>query len=133
MRSGINIIVVDDNHEFRESIKDLLIRRFKCNVISEATNGNEFLNLSLHHKADVILMDLYMPFMNGIEATKRILYYFGNAKIIALTNLHDEDILQTLIEAGFKGYIFKNSIFEEIEDAIEAILSGNLWFKGLTE
>ncbi len=126
----LKIILVDDNLKFRESIKDLLIHVFKHYVIAEADNGEEFLNLSKTLLPDVILMDLSMPQVDGFEATKKYFWDFPKSRIIAVTNHVEKAYLLKLIEVGFKGCIFKYNIFDEVQPAIEAVMTGELWFPG---
>jgi len=126
----LKIILVDDNLKFRESIKDLLIHVFKHDVIAEADNGLEFLNLSKTLLPDIILMDLSMPQVDGFEATKKYFWDFPKSKIIAVTNHVEKAYLLKLIEVGFKGCIFKYNIFDEVQPAIESVMSGELWFPG---
>jgi len=124
----LKIILVDDNKMFRESIKDLLVHVFKYQVIAEANNGEEFLNLPKSLKPDIILMDLSMPQIDGFEATKKYYWDFPTSRIIAVTNHIENAYLVKLIETGFKGCIFKYNIFNEIQPAIKTVMSGELWF-----
>jgi DNA-binding NarL/FixJ family response regulator len=124
----IKIILVDDNIKFRDSIKDLLTNVCKYNVIAEASNGEEFLKIPKTLKPDVILMNLAMPEVDGFEATRQYNWDFPNSKIIAVTNHVEKAYLLKLIETGFKGCIFKYSIFNEVQPAIKAVMSGELWF-----
>jgi DNA-binding NarL/FixJ family response regulator len=124
----LKFILVDDNHEFRQGLKALLETEFSAKVIAEASNGKEFLELSNHRLADIIIMDLMMPEKDGIAATKPFIWKSPYAKVIAVTMHNDNAYLQQLIEAGFKGCIFKNNIFTEIKIAVETVMSGQFYF-----
>lgn len=124
----LKIILVDDNQIFRESIKDLLVNKFGYNVIAEASDGSEFLELPKNLRADIVLMDLSMPEVDGFKATKRYFWDFPQSKIIAVTNHVEKAYLLKLIEVGFKGCIFKNDIFTELQPAIECVMAGKMWF-----
>ncbi len=126
----LKIILVDDNQKFRESIKDLLIHVYKYDVIAEASNGEEFLNLPKSLLPNIIFMDLSMPQIDGFEATKNYFWEFPKSKIIAVTNHVEKAYLLKLIEVGFKGCIFKYNFFDEVHPAITAVMSGELWFPG---
>lgn len=124
----LKFILVDDNNDFRQAMKDLLETEFSSNVIAEAATGREFLDLTEHYKADIIIMDLYMPDMTGLEATKPFLWKYPFSKVMAITMHTDKAYLQQLLEIGFKGCIFKDNIVRDIRTAIEAIMNGKYFF-----
>jgi DNA-binding NarL/FixJ family response regulator len=124
----LNIILVDDNDTFREALKKVLITKFNANIVAEASSGAEFQQIQHLRKADVILMDVMIPDIDGITLTKKALWHEPNLKIIAITLHYDKVYLDTLIEAGFKGCIFKNNIFSELELAIETVLNNKYYF-----
>ena len=124
----MKIIIVDDNKTFREGIKYFLERCLNYDVIEIVDDGAAFLKLKNVHTADIILMDIQMPQINGIHATKRVLWDMNYLKIIAITMYNDNAYLTELIEAGFKGYVIKNQIYEELQKAIETVASGKLYF-----
>lgn len=125
---NIQIILVDDNLIFRECLKELLTQVYKCEVVAEACTGQEFLSLPRNIYFDVILMDLAMPELDGFEATKNFLIENSRAKIIAITNHNENAYLLKLIQTGFKGCVFKNNLFDDIETAINSVIKGDLWF-----
>jgi DNA-binding NarL/FixJ family response regulator len=125
----INIILVEDNLKFRASLKELLEKKYNYKVIAEASDGKEFNEHNVMLNPDIVLMDLSMPNMDGFEATKKYFWNFPHSKIIALTASVEIAFLDSLIEAGFKGCVFKDNVFNEIDDAICAVTTEKLWFK----
>ena len=129
MEKVLNIIIVDDNIEFRKNLKTFIEYKLNYNVIGEASNGIEFLELiSNNNSADIILMDIAMDFMDGIEATLRAIWDNNRIKIIAITMHTENTFLVTLVQAGFKGCVFKSDIFTELKKAIDKVMSGDLFF-----
>jgi len=103
------VILVDDHKIFRQGIKSLLTVEEIANVIGEASNGNEFLELLSSMNPDIVLMDISMPEMNGVEATKKAIELKPNLKILVLSSLGDEEYYHKMIEAGASGFLLKNS------------------------
>jgi DNA-binding NarL/FixJ family response regulator len=125
---NFKLIITDDSLEFRQAIKQYLTGELKYEVIGEASDGLEFLALPNLHKADVILMDLMMPNLDGFKATKELFWSNPNVKVIAVTMHVDKAYLAKLIQVGFKGCVFKNNFFEEIETAILKVADNKLHF-----
>jgi len=123
------IILVEENQLFLESMKDLVENRFGYCVVAEAKSGKEFINLPSTLKPDIILMDLWLPVIDGFTATKLHLQHYPDSKIIAVTNHFEKVYLMKLVETGFKGCIFKNRIFEDLQAAVNRVSSGSYWFK----
>jgi DNA-binding NarL/FixJ family response regulator len=125
----IKLILVEDNLKFRASLKELLEKKYNYTIIAEASDGKEFNDLEINQPPDIILMDLSMPNMDGFEATKKYFWKFPTSKIIAITASHEIAFLDKLIEVGFKGCVFKNNIFNELNQAISAVLENKMWFE----
>ena len=121
-------IIVDDNKNFREGFRYFLEVEKKIEVMSEAKTGKEAYELDNLKQADIIFMDIEMPEMNGIEATKKILQKNSETKIIGVTMYTDRAYLETLIEAGFKGFLYKNNLFEDIDNAIREVMHNGFYF-----
>ena len=122
------IIIVDDHLIFRKGLSLLLNEIPNINVIGEASNGVELLNLLNMLSPDLIFMDIKMPEMNGIETTKLVLERFPHIKIFALSMFGEEEYLQSMIEAGADGFILKKAEKEEIENAINFAREGKSYF-----
>lgn len=124
----IKIIIVDDHAIFRNGLKILLEKNKKYVVVAEASNGEEFLDLITKFPADIVFMDINMPKLDGIHATKRAVDLYKNIKIIALTSFSDKETLNKMLAAGVDGFMHKNIEPGEIDLAIQHILAGHNYF-----
>lgn len=124
----VKISLVDDHTLFRNGLKTLLNSNKNFSVISEATNGKEFIEILADKIPDVVLMDINMPVMDGIEATELALSKFPNIKIIALSMFGEEEYYYKMINAGVKGFILKNSEISEVIEAINQVMNDNSYF-----
>lgn len=123
-----NIIIVDDHKIFRDGLILLLSNFDFVSVVGEAANGEEFLELIDNVKPDIVLMDINMPKMNGIEATKLALQKYPELKVIALTSFADDEYIEQMISAGVEGYMLKRSNIEDFEKAIKKVADGGSYF-----
>ena len=128
MTNKIKIFLVDDHNLFREGLKFLLSNNEYISEIHEAENGKKLLENVLKVKPDIILMDIEMPVMNGIEASKETLKIYPESKIIALSMYANENFYTEMIDAGAKGFLLKNSKFEDVQRAIIDINEGKNYF-----
>lgn len=126
------IIIVDDHDIFRDGIRSILTLDNIADVVAEASNGRDFLNLLEVHVPDLVLMDIDMPVMNGIEASKKALEKFPWLNILVLTMFSEEKYYYEMVEAGVKGFILKSCNKSELEKAIQDVCAGNLFFKRIT-
>lgn len=122
------IIIVDDHKIFRDGIKSLITVEEIAEIIGEASNGKEFLEILEHKDPDIVLMDISMPVMDGIEATKKALEINPELKILALSSFGDEEYYYKMINAGVKGFVLKNASIEELELAINEVSGGDSYF-----
>lgn len=126
--ASIRVILADDHALFRNGLKLLLSGQSNIEVVGEASDGIELLKVIEETKADVILLDIEMPMMNGIEAAQKALLIDSQLKIISLSMYSEEEYYYKMIEAGVKGFILKNSDISEVVDAIETVYKGNTYF-----
>jgi DNA-binding NarL/FixJ family response regulator len=123
----MRIMIVDDSATFRDAIRHLLSKNPAHQVVAEAENGKTAIEMSEKHNPDLILMDIEMPIMDGIEATKILLEKNSGLKIIAITAYQERMYLDDILNTGFLGFIYKNNIFDQLENAIESAISGKLF------
>jgi DNA-binding NarL/FixJ family response regulator len=128
MQKVIQIFLVDDHAIFREGLKFILSQIPVFKIIGEASDGNEFLEKLQYQAPDIILMDISMPGMDGIEATQQAIKKYPTIKIIAITSYGDEIYYFKMIKAGAHGFIQKNTNVEELQKAIETVASGDNYF-----
>lgn len=128
MTDLVNIIIVDDHEIFRNGLKMVLSKLKYAHVIAEASDGIEFIDIIRRTPTDIVLMDIEMPNMNGIDATKLALKEFPNLKIIALTMFNDDDYIQSMMDAGVKGFLIKNINKDTLDRAIRAVSDGGNYF-----
>ncbi len=123
-----DIIIVDDHLIFRQGLKSLLNIEGIATVIGEASNGLEFIELLSHLKPDLVIMDIDMPTMNGIEATQEAMKLIPHLKIIVFTMFGDEEYYYKIVNLGVKGFILKSSGINELEKAIHDVMAGESYF-----
>ncbi|MEQ9186991.1 MAG: response regulator transcription factor [Cryomorphaceae bacterium] len=121
------IIIADDHQMFIDGIKALL-ETMDVEVIGEANNGKELLALVNSTPVDLILMDVNMPEMDGVEATKAIREAYPDLPVLMLTMHSSRDYIQRLLRAGASGYVLKNTGREELQEAITTVMAGNAFF-----
>ena len=128
MYSDTKIIIVDDHSMFREGMKLLIETEGMGEVIAEAENGQEFLLLLEKYNPDLVLMDIEMPVMGGLEATTRAIALRPNLKILVLTMLCKKNNYTDMINAGAIGFVLKTSGKHELEKAIKTVIGGDSYF-----
>jgi DNA-binding NarL/FixJ family response regulator len=128
MDKKIKIFIVDDHDMFRDGIKLLLSSSNNTEVIAEAKNGKEFLDMIKDYEPDVVLMDIAMPEMDGIEASRIAHGKFSNLKILALTMFGDEKYYYQMIQSGIKGFVLKSSGISELQKAILEVANNRNFF-----
>jgi DNA-binding NarL/FixJ family response regulator len=122
MEKVIKIIIADDSSVFLEALNFLITRNMQFEIIDTCCNGLELINSPRLFNADLVITDIEMTEMNGIEAAKRISYLHPNLPIIALTMFIEKIYLRTIVEAGFKGFIYKPNVSNDLFDVIDKVL-----------
>lgn len=122
------IIIVDDHSLFREGIKLLIDNEQLGCVVAEAENGKTFLDLLDQHQPDLVIMDIEMPVMNGLEAIKQGLKRQPKIKFLVLTMLNEKANYTEIIYAGAMGFVLKTAGKKEFERAINTIMAGESYF-----
>lgn len=124
----ITVIIADDHVIFRKGVLALLNEISEVKVIGEASNGNELLAMMKKQPADVVLMDIKMPHMDGIEATKRVKEQYPGSQVIALTMHEEISYFNRMLEVGASGFLLKKTNQEELRKAIKAVFLGEQYF-----
>lgn len=119
----LRVLLVDDHEMFREGLKKQLESKLDLQIVAEAANGEEAVAQAKLHKPDLIILDINMPKMNGIEAAEAIRGCSPHSKIIALTMHTDKGFVTKMIRSGASAYVSKQSAFNELELAISAVSS----------
>jgi two-component system response regulator NreC len=124
---SIRILIADDHQIFREGLRTLLQNRGDIEVIGEAENGRTVVALAAELEPDVIIMDVAMPDLNGIEATRQISTARKSAKVLALSMHSDSRFVTRMLQAGAQGYLLKDCAFEELALAIDTIVGDGIY------
>lgn len=122
------ILIADDHKMFRAGLKMLLGKEESFEIVGEASDGPEAIKMVAEQKPDVVLMDIHLPNLNGIAATKAIKSVNAHAKILALTSYEEDEYVINMVKAGALGYILKDAPIEELIIAIKALSKGNSYF-----
>lgn len=131
MIKTIKIIIVDDEILFRKGISFLLGRETNIEIIFEAANGDELISFLRNNKSnhpDIIIMDLKMPIINGVEATKIIHAEFPELKIIALTSYNSKSFVANMIDVGAVSYVIKNATPQELMKTINEVSKKGFYY-----
>jgi DNA-binding NarL/FixJ family response regulator len=128
MEVAVRVLIADDHPLFREGMRGRLDRVTDVVVVGEAASGDEAVEMARRLEPDVILMDIKMPGLNGIEATREILRAIPHVGVLVLTMFEDDDSVFAAMRAGAKGYLLKDSGGEGVVHAIRAVASGEVVF-----
>lgn len=126
----IRILLVDDHDLFRAGVRSILQNQEAMVVVGECASGEEALNAVRSDPPDLILMDVNMPGIGGIEATRKILQIAPDARVIAVTVLSEDPFPNQLLDAGARGFISKGSDSDEMLDAIQTVMRGQHYISG---
>ncbi len=121
----IRVLIADDHTLVRDGIRSMLTLVANVEVVGEATNGREAVEKTKQLAPDVVLMDLAMPIMSGLDAIRRIRREFPGTKVLALTQYDDSEYVVPVIEAGARGFVTKMAAFSELATAIQAVYNGD--------
>ena len=122
---SIRIVIADENRIIRKGIKALLTPEADMEVIGEAKTGQESLHLAKKLAPDVVIIDISLPDMNGIDATARMVSEMPSTRVMALSKHKSENSILNMFKAGASGYILKDCSLEELTDGIRAVADGN--------
>lgn len=123
----MRVIVVDDHKILRDGIKALLSLEKKFLVIAEAGDGRTAVDLAVKHQPEIIIMDISVPVLNGIEATRQIVSKLPHTSVLALSMHSDRRFILEMFKAGARGYLLKDCAFEELSMALETVAKGQYY------
>jgi DNA-binding NarL/FixJ family response regulator len=123
----IRLLLCDDHRILREGLKSLIERQPDMEVVAEAENGREIIQLARELSPDIIIMDVSMPDMNGIEATRQIIFETPSARVLALSVHAGRKFIMEMLRAGASGYVLKECAFEELVNAVHAVLDNRIY------
>lgn len=118
---SVRIVIADDHKLMREGLSSLLSQQADIEVVGQATNGREAVQLAERDNPDVVVMDVSMPDLNGIDATRQIISRSPRTRVIALSMHSDRQFVAEMFRAGARGYLLKDSAFEELASAITRV------------
>jgi len=124
---SVNVLLADDHKIVRDGLRTLIESHGSMNVVAEAETGQKTINLAKELHPQVIIMDISMPDMNGIDATRKITSDLPGIKIIALSMHADRHFVIGMLEAGASGYLLKDCAFEELVNAIHTVLANHTY------
>ena len=121
------ILLVDDHPIFREGLRSLIDKSDTAEVIGEASNGVEAVRLAGELKPEMVIMDLTMPIMNGIDATREITKKYPDIRVLALSMESNRFFVVEVLKAGAMGYVLKDTAFTELMDAVQSVSRGETY------
>jgi DNA-binding NarL/FixJ family response regulator len=124
----IAVLLVDDHTVVRQGLRALLKSEEDIQVIGEAENGRQAVTMAQKAPPDVVVMDVAMPLLNGLEATRQILRCVPSAKVLVLTSYGDDECVEQLMHAGAAGYLIKQTAANDLLKAIREVYRGNAFF-----
>ena len=124
----IRLLIADDHEIFRDGFRLMLTKYPDIVLVGEAGNGRELVEMARQLQPDVIVTDIKMPVMDGIEATKKINELYPNLGIIGLSMFDEDELIIDMLEAGAKGYLIKNAGKEQITDAIKTVYNQDPYY-----
>ena len=128
MKDKIKVLIVDDHEIFRNGLKMVLGKLQYITLVGEAVNGQDFLLKAEELQPDLVLLDIEMPVMNGIDAAAKALEKFPDLKIIALTMFNEDEYVQSMLDSGVKGFLMKNINKETLDKAIQTVSNGGNYY-----
>jgi DNA-binding NarL/FixJ family response regulator len=124
----IRVVMADDHEIFRDGFRLTISRAKNIKLVAEAADGMELLQMVKEHRPHVVITDIKMPRLDGIEATRRILALYPGMPIIGLSMFDEDDLVLEMIEAGAKGYLVKNADKHEVIEAINTVYNGDSYY-----
>lgn len=132
MDNLIKIIIADDHQMLRKGIEVLLLNQQGMQIVAQAENGADLVQKVVTHSPDVVITDIQMPVMNGIEATRQIMEMDPGIGVIGLSMFNEDHMIMEMMGAGARGYLLKNTNRDELVTAIHTVAGGGSYVCGIT-
>jgi two-component system, NarL family, response regulator NreC len=126
--SKLKLVLADDHALVRHGLRKILEERADWQVVAEAGDGREAVQVTLEHRPDVAILDIGMPLLNGIDATRQIIHKWPEARVLMLSMHKDEPYVARAFQAGVKGYLLKDSVGADLIGAVQAVSRGQPFF-----
>jgi two-component system, NarL family, response regulator NreC len=126
--SKLKLVLADDHALVRHGLRKILEERPDWQVVAEAGDGREAVQVTLEHRPDVAILDIGMPLLNGIDATRQIIHKWPEARVLMLSMHKDEPYVARAFQAGVKGYLLKDSVGADLIGAVQAVSRGQPFF-----
>ena len=123
----MRILIADDHGVLRQGLRALIERQADMEIVGEAKDGRQAVRLTQELTPDIVIMDITMPELNGVEATRQILSHCPDTKVLVLSMHVSQPIVREVLDAGAAGYMLKSSLFEELTRAVEAVEAGECY------
>lgn len=127
----MKIVIVEDNISFCQTLKFFVEQKLSYRISAIYNNPLDFIESLKKSSPDLVLMDIQMPGINGLQTTEKALWMWETIKVIAVTNHSENVFLDELIKAGCKGCVFKDNLYEQLSEAIETVKKGELYFPNI--
>ena len=124
----ITVVIVEDHIYIRKAIWYLLEMAHDTKVVATASNGLEAITAARLHRPDIVIMDISMPVMDGLQATRQILADFPNTRVLMLSSYDDTEFIKRALESGARGYMVKEALASQLLEAIHALCDGRRYF-----
>ena len=124
---SIRIVLIDDHQKIRESIRQLLDQETDLEVVSEAGEGGSGLEATYRHQPDVVVLDLSLPGLHGLELVGRMRAEAPGSRLVALSTLSEQYLVDSVLQAGAAGYVLKKAAFHELVPAIRQVMAGQVY------
>src|SRR5689334_552361 len=124
----IRLVIADDHELILKGFQLMLSRQNDIQLVADASNGRDLIDIVAQHRPDIVITDIQMPVMDGIEACRRIKESFTTTEVLALSTFGDDHFVIEMLEAGARGYLLKNSDREDLIEAITTVYNGDVYF-----
>ena len=124
---SLKVLIADDHGIIRQGLRSLLEKQEDMEVVAEANDGREAFDLVRECEPDIVIMDITMPNLNGIEATRKIVGDFPGTKVIALSMHSNRRFVAGMLKAGASGYVLKDCLFDELANVIRTVSGGGIY------